>query len=155
VLITPLYGRPRLCYMHVAVRVSQSEDGMFYLFAKPVRGEEELAMLNADEKPEKKKHMDVNEAHEKYAHAGERVVRKTMAKFGYELAGIMKACDGCMQAKANAKAINKVTKTESTKPGERLFLDTSGPFAPSVGGTKYDVKLVDQATRKTWGGHIV
>jgi hypothetical protein len=127
--------------------VKKAEDGMLYFLAKPAKGEE-------DGKTAKKKSMDVDEAHEKYAHMGERMLRKTMGKFGYELTGVMKACDGCMQAKAKSKAVNKVTKTESTCPGERLFLDISGPFAPSVGGSRYDVKLVDQASRKTWGGKI-
>jgi hypothetical protein len=57
-------------------------------------------------------------------------------------------------SQAKAKAVNKLTKTELTCPGERLFLDTSGPFSPSVGGSRYDVKLVDQASRKTWGGKL-
>jgi hypothetical protein len=130
--------------------VKKAEDGMLYFLAKPVKGEEDLAKVNTDGKTAEKKSMDVNEAHEKYAHVGERMLRKTMGKFGYELTGIMKACDGCMQA----KAVNKVTKMESTCPEERLFLDTSGPFAPSVGGSRYDVKLVVQASRKTWGGKI-
>jgi hypothetical protein len=65
-----------------------------------------------------KKSVNVNEVHEKYAHVGERMLRKTLGKFGYEITGIMKACDGCMQAKAKAKAVNKLTKTESTCPGK-------------------------------------
>jgi hypothetical protein len=41
--------------------------------------------------------------------------------------------------------------TKATEPGERMHLDTTGPFAPSIVGTTYDVKLVDQFSRKTWG----
>jgi hypothetical protein len=125
---------------------NKSEDGIFYFFAKSVKGNADQVMVNTDGKTEKKKYMDVNEAHEKYAHVGERMLRKTMVKFGYEPTGILKTCDGYMQAEAKAKTVNKVPKTESTCPGERLFLDTLGPFAPSVDGSRYDVKLVDQAS---------
>jgi transposase InsO family protein len=59
-----------------------------------------------------------------------------------------------MKAKAKAKAVKKFTDTKATQPGERLFMDTTGPFEPTCGGNRYDVKIVDQYSRKTWGARI-
>ena len=40
----------------------------------------------------------------------------------------------------------EATKT-ATKPGERIFFDTSGPFKPSAGGSRYWVKAIDDMHR--------
>jgi Integrase core domain len=50
--------------------------------------------------------------------------------------------------------VPKYTKVEAKAPGERLFMDTTGPFAPTAGGSKYDVKIVDQFSRKTWCARV-
>jgi hypothetical protein len=64
-------------------------------------------------------------------------------------------CDGCLKEKARAKDVShKPTSNEITEPGKRLFVDTIGPFETSVGGTKYDTHLVDQAARFGWVTHI-
>ena len=78
-----------------------------------------------------------------------------MKNLDVELTGtFLKSCDGCSRAKAKAKAVPKVTSVEAAAPGERFFLDTTGPFKPSVGGTMYDIKLVEQFSRKTWGVRV-
>ena len=41
----------------------------------------------------------------------------------------------------------KYTDTRSTVVGERLFLDITGPFAPSLAGSKYWVQIANDATR--------
>jgi hypothetical protein len=94
--------------------------------------------------PEK---MDINEAHDKCGHKGEVLLRKTYKKLGVELTGHLTACEGCGYAKARAKAVSKTTKTKATKPGERLFLDTTGPFSPTLKGYKYWIQVVDDYTR--------
>jgi hypothetical protein len=58
--------------------------------------------------------MDINEAHEKLAHATERIVRATMNSMNVKLKGELSACDGCFQAKAKAKATKKQTNLLAT-----------------------------------------
>ena len=44
----------------------------------------------------------------------------------------------------------KMTNTRATTVGERLFIDTSGPYPRSIGGNKYWFKVVDNYLRKNW-----
>jgi hypothetical protein len=68
----------------------------------------------------------------------------------------MESCDACLRHKAKAKDVShKPLITRATKAGERLFLDTTGPYELSAGGTKYDVQVVDQHTAMGWVAHVV
>ena len=109
---------------------------------------------NAKPKKKPQQKMDINEAHRKFAHRSEDTLRRTFRSYSVELTGKLRPCDGCMRAKAKAKNVKKQTETEAENPGERLFLDTTGPFAPSIGGRVYDGKLVDQQSRKAWTAHL-
>ena len=40
------------------------------------------------------------------------------------------------------------------EPGERLYLDTSGPYACALSGPKYWAKVCDQYSKKTWGAFM-
>jgi hypothetical protein len=80
-------------------------------------------------------------------HKGEALLRKTCKRLGVELTGALKPCEGCGCAKAKAKAVSKTTTTKATEPGERLFLDTSGPFTPALNGHKFWIQVVDDFTR--------
>jgi len=56
-------------------------------------------------------------------------------------------------AKARSKNIKKHTK-ESQAPGEHLFLNATGPFPQTIGGSKYNAKIIDQFSCKAWMAHI-
>jgi hypothetical protein len=71
--------------------------------------------------------MDINTAHDRLAHTSESILRETMKEYGIKLIGKLNACDECLQVKAKAKGVPKTTKTLATQPGERLYVDTSGP----------------------------
>jgi hypothetical protein len=43
--------------------------------------------------------------------------------------------------------VSKTTTTKATEPGERLFLDASGPFTPALNGYKFWIQVVDDFTR--------
>ncbi|KAI2493109.1 hypothetical protein MHU86_21414 [Fragilaria crotonensis] len=58
-------------------------------------------------------------------------------------------CDGCARAKATQKRTNKITTTEAEERGERLYMDTSGPYNETVAGSRYWFKIVDDKT-KSW-----
>jgi len=98
--------------------------------------------------------MEINEAHDKLAHVGEDILRQTMKNYNVRLTGTLLPCDACMRAKARAKDLKKKSTNPATSPGERLCLDASGPFEPSIGGARFDAKIVDQFSRKTWSGHM-
>ena len=100
------------------------------------------------------KAMDINEAHKLLGHIDVVQVRNTAKMMGFELNGKMIACEGCCQAKAKTKPIHKTTQNVSTKPGERLFVDTSGPFPPSWRGKKYWIKTVDDYSRYSWSEYV-
>ena len=48
----------------------------------------------------------------------------------------------------------KSTKTRATKAGERLFIDTSGPYPWSMRGNKYWFKVVDDYSRRNWNNSM-
>ena len=93
--------------------------------------------------------MDINVAHG-YCHLGEKLLKTTFNELGVKLTGELKACDGCCRANAKAKGVSKQSTTIAQKIGERLFVDTSGPYPETESGNKYWVCLVDDKTRKSW-----
>ena len=93
------------------------------------------------------KTLDINHAHDVCGHKGEALLRKTYKMLGVELTGVMKPCEGCGYTKAKAKAVSKTTLVKASKPGERLFLDTTGPFSPTLNGYKYWIQVVDDFSR--------
>jgi len=66
--------------------------------------------------PKVKTAMDINKAHEKLGHIGKEILCKTITYYNVKLICTLKACDGCMHAKA--KSLKKLTKTKATQPGE-------------------------------------
>ncbi len=98
--------------------------------------------------------MEINEVHNKLAHMGEAILRKTMQNYSMKLTGKLLPCNACMRAKDRAKDVKKITESPATSAGERLFVDATGPFEQSIGGMRFDMKIVDQFSRKTWSGHM-
>ena len=66
------------------------------------------------------------------------------------MTGHYEFCEDCAKAKAKAKAINKVTEEKATSAGERLSIDISGPFAPTIRGASYWGKVVDEYSNYSW-----
>jgi len=60
-------------------------------------------------------------------------------------------CVSCKLAKAKRKKVPRKTETRAGKPGERLFIDLSGPFShSSYGGSQYAMVIVDDFSRYKW-----
>jgi hypothetical protein len=53
------------------------------------------------------------------------------------------------------ECITQAYKTLATESGERLFLDTTGPYQMSAEGTKYDVHVVDKKSNMGWVAHVI
>jgi hypothetical protein len=62
----------------------------------------------------------------------------------------MDPCGPCAYAKARARAVPKSTLKKAENPGERLFLDFSGPYSPTIVGNTQWLIVVDDFSRKVW-----
>jgi transposase InsO family protein len=98
----------------------------------------------------KKIYLDINIAHDRMCHINEQDLKTTMKQFGIELTGNMNPCPACLLYKSKIKNIPKLSTTQATKSGERIFMDTSGPFTKSLGGNYYWHKICDQYTTMSW-----
>jgi len=92
----------------------------------------------------------MTELHNKLGHPGVDKLRATAAQMNLKLIGTMDSCEDCALAKARQKNIPKLNPNRSSIPGERLYLDISGIKAKSMGGNKYWVLIVDDATGMKW-----
>jgi hypothetical protein len=77
-------------------------------------------------------------------------MRETLQALEIIPTGKMSVGDSCARARATQKRTNKITKVTADKPGERLFIDTSGPYSETVMGSRYWFKFMDDKTRKSW-----
>ena len=89
------------------------------------------------DKKKVKKSIDVNQAHDQWGHQNIRTL-KTMANIlGYKLVGKLEPCDSCGVVKAKRASVKSSTTEVATKPGMRVFVDTSGPFPQSASNNRY------------------
>jgi hypothetical protein len=96
------------------------------------------------------KSMDINKLHDTLGHKGEGLLRKTCKHLGIKVTGELKACEACGIAKAKQKSLSKTTSNKATKPGQRLFFDTAGPYAPTVSGNTLIFCITDDYSRFSW-----
>ena len=92
--------------------------------------------------------MNINVAHNLFNHISEQVLQQTCKERNIKLTGQLKPCQGCLYAKSKRKRIMKTSNVRANRAGERLFIDTSGPYPRSIGGNKYWFKVVDDYSRK-------
>ena len=90
--------------------------------------------------------VDINIYHQILGHPGMEMVTYTAKKLGIKLTGETIKCVACALAKAKNKNINKTNLHRSTLPGERICIDISYVETQSLGGKKYWVLMVDEAT---------
>jgi Reverse transcriptase (RNA-dependent DNA polymerase) len=98
---------------------------------------------------------DINHVHRIFGHIGETLLRKTARSLDWKLFGELQPCDSCLKVKARAKGVRKQTRLNATKPGERMFLDITGPFAPAMGGYTYWVMATDDYSRYRTSGFLL
>ncbi|KAI2490914.1 hypothetical protein MHU86_23654 [Fragilaria crotonensis] len=115
-------------------------DGMAYLIASRIKGEREAfnveGIVEKDEemeKKERKQYMDINEAHQKFGHATESGAGNAEGARNYcdrKNVRLRRMCT----SEGDPKRTNKTTKVTADKPGERLYMDTSGPYSKQSWG---------------------
>ncbi|CAM9991220.1 unnamed protein product [Sphacelaria rigidula] len=75
---------------------------------------------------------DMNEFHCSHAHVHEDLLRKTAKQQGKQLAGELRPCRGCSEAKALRAPIPRSTHTRAAKSASRVFVDLSGAETSQV-----------------------
>ena len=85
-------------------------------------------------------------------HPGAQQVRDTAKALGITISGPVTKCRNCTMAKARQKNVNKQVDYGkiSQIPGERLYMDTSSVKTTSIGGSKFWLLVVDEATDMCW-----
>ena len=91
--------------------------------------------------------IDMNQAHEVMGHINWKQTKDMAKSEGFSLTGQPRVCDSYTKAKAKSKDEQKITETKARKPGECIFINTSGPYAPTCSGSRYWVKTVDHFSR--------
>ena len=86
--------------------------------------------------------MDINVVH-RYSHLVEKFFRTTYNALGVKLTGTLQVCDDCARSKAKERALIKNTYTRASQPGERIFVDTTGPFPECLIGNWFWIGVVD------------
>jgi Integrase core domain. len=94
--------------------------------------------------------MDVNEAHRLFGHKSGATLQKIASALGVKLTGKFKPCSSCILVTARRSKVNRVSMVKSETPGERLCVDTTGPFPPAMSHEQYVVVVVNEATGYSW-----
>ena len=94
--------------------------------------------------------MTRDESHRKWGHPHLDQLNRMGYHYKINLTGKLSHCDGCGLVKSRATRTTRTCQRKATKPGERLFIDTTGPYKKSRGGMKYWMCCVDAFTDKTW-----
>ena len=56
------------------------------------------------------------------------MLRITYDDLGVNMTGMLQVCDGCARSKAKAHTLINKTYKRASNPGERVSVDTTGPF---------------------------
>jgi hypothetical protein len=93
---------------------------------------------------------DINRMHMVFNHAGEEALQWTAEAYNWTLTGKLEPCAHCKVVNAKQMDIQKTTETKSEMPGERVFLDISCAHHKTMGGSKFWLMMVDDATGMAW-----
>ena len=77
-------------------------------------------------------------------------MRLTYDALGVNLIGTLEVCDGCKILKAKGSTFRKKTYTQATNLGERVFVDTTGPFPEIIIGGRYWIGVVYYYIGYSW-----
>ena len=99
-------------------------------------------------KPARLIKIDRNVAHDQWGHNNRKRDKFFAKLLGYELTGDEVECDACGIAKAKRANVSKTTSVRTSRPGERIYVDTSGPFEGAPAHKKYVHGLVDDYSDK-------
>ena len=78
-------------------------------------------------------------------------MRKTAEAYNWKLTGKPQPCKDCQIGEKRQKDVAKETDAKSTVPGERIFVDIASIDGTTMGGSKFPLGVVDDATDVTRG----
>ena len=152
-------------YKGVTLKFKRNEkDGLYYMKLKRIKSEnqqqcyevaanDQWKLVGKNNKVVDKSNwqkMSKTTAHEKWGHQHEDQLMKMANNIQLKLTGQLGGCAGCALIKSRAKATTKTTTEKATVKGQRLFIDTTGPYPASRGGMRYWMCAVDDLTDMTW-----
>ena len=100
------------------------------------------------------KAIDINELHNILGHPIEIITRQTAIKNNIKFFGSLKECHECAIAKIKITKISKENTNQSSTPSERLCIDISSVKTTSLGGSKFWLLIMDDATRMCWSAFL-
>jgi len=84
--------------------------------------------------------------HDMLGHAGEYASRLMANYYSWKTTGKLSRCESCGLSKARQSPIPNKVITRSKIPGERLFIDISSIKSRNLGGSKFWLLIIDDAT---------
>ena len=94
-------------------------------------------------------------AHKVFGHTDTKTTKATAAELGWKLTTrTMPLCGACALAKARAKGVKKKAPKKASEPGERLFIDLSGPYKKSQAQSEYWLLVIDDFSGKAWSAFL-
>jgi hypothetical protein len=140
-------------------RVNKIENYVAGTSVELKKTDDEQTKVNSNAPKENKKnsnliYLDINVAHDRFAHLNENDLRKVMKQHGINLTGKLLPCEACLLWKSKRQMIPKFTTLKATKIGERIYMDTTGPFPPTLKGSKYWNKICDQFSTMSWNNFM-
>jgi hypothetical protein len=95
--------------------------------------------------------VDAGTIHGVFGHVGDETTKATANYYGMTILGDLHPCSDCLKAKARQKNLGASNAdSKSTIPGERLGFDISSIKDESIGGSKFWLLIVDEATDYSW-----
>ena len=74
----------------------------------------------------------------------------TYNALGVKLTGSLQVCDRCARSKEKSRKFRKKTYNIALHPGEKFFVDTTGPFLESFIGNRYCIGILDGYSHYSW-----
>ena len=78
------------------------------------------------------------------------MLRTTYNVLDIKLTGTLQVCDGCALSKAKARAVRNKAYKRASQPGERIFVDMTGPFPEGLIDNRYWISVVENYSRYLW-----
>ena len=108
------------------------------------------AIVAAMMRPGPQRRMNCDDLHFSLGHTNADNARETAKQRGIKVTGVRGYCDGCGQSKTIRRALPKETTLKAERPMKRVFVDLTGPYLTSAGGTRYCMLMVDDYTNVGW-----
>ena len=123
----------RFTLMNVLKSLGLSREQLHKLFPQGELESSIMKHLLEEENGEERKNyhttMNINEAHQKFGHVSEDILRRSMRYHGIKVTGELRPCPACSLYKAKARKVEKITSYPAPKPAYRLYMDRQqGPF---------------------------